>query len=217
MMAPSPCLGSPHLIRPLRQRQVVLDDALFDKMWAKVDPAGVGELDYGTFCARVMKSNGTDSTSGGLSSGEQVATLAPKVLQRMVRESAKDLRSAFGHLDEDGTGAVATAKLRAALVRYNIELNDKQWKDLIQKIDLNDDGEISYMEFLNYFRKTEIQAERAEAVGVVSGMPVYKAVQLIRDKIMQRLEGGPAGLRRAFQYFDNDGVPPPPSPRATAV
>eukprot|EP01052_Picozoa_sp_SAG31_P005385 SAG31_NODE_236_length_19594_cov_7.018620_11_plen_209_part_00 len=36
-------------------------------------------------------------------------------------------------------------------------------------------------------------------------MSVDKAIQMIRDKIQQRLEGGPAGLRRAFQYFDTNG------------
>ena len=34
---------------------------------------------------------------------------------------------------------------------------------------------------------------------------VEKATRLIREKIEGRLEGGPAGLRRAFQYFDADG------------
>eukprot|EP01052_Picozoa_sp_SAG31_P082436 SAG31_NODE_42473_length_271_cov_0.906977_1_plen_82_part_10 len=28
---------------------------------------------------------------------------------------------------------------------------------------------------------------------------------MIREKIEQRLEGGPAGLRRAFKFFDKDG------------
>ena len=30
-------------------------------------------------------------------------------------------------------------------------------------------------------------------------------MKIIRDKITQRMEGGPAGLRRAFQFFDSDG------------
>ena len=42
-------------------------------------------------------------------------------------------------------------------------------------------------------------------LGTVSGISVDAAVALIQDKIQQKLEGGPAGLRRAFQYFDEDG------------
>ena len=39
----------------------------------------------------------------------------------------------------------------------------------------------------------------------LSDLDVDKALTLIRDKIRGRLEGGPAELRRAFQFFDRDG------------
>ena len=37
--------------------------------------------------------------------------------------------------------------------RYNIELGDRQFESLMKKIDANDDGLVSYQEFLNYFRR----------------------------------------------------------------
>lgn len=36
-------------------------------------------------------------------------------------------------------------------------------------------------------------------------MSVEAAINMIREKIEGRLPGGPAGLRRAFQFFDGDG------------
>ena len=42
-------------------------------------------------------------------------------------------------------------------------------------------------------------------IAKVSGVSVDKALEMFRDKIQGRLEGGPAGLRRAFQFFDRNG------------
>eukprot|EP01050_Picozoa_sp_SAG11_P005033 SAG11_NODE_339_length_10506_cov_12.368588_2_plen_858_part_00 len=187
---------------------VVFEDHVFDGVMQMFDPGGSGEIDYNTFCQKVMQSKVRDSTSFGSNSNQDTpgaAAIAPKVLQRMIRESAKDLRTAFGHLDVEESGAISVEDLRYALGRYNIEMSDRQFHALMGKIDANSDGYVSYQEFLNYFRKTEISDAQANAVGTVSGMPVSKAIMLIRDKIQQRLEGGPAGLRRAFQFFDQNG------------
>eukprot|EP01051_Picozoa_sp_SAG22_P022214 SAG22_NODE_5235_length_1056_cov_0.974922_1_plen_246_part_00 len=44
-----------------------------------------------------------------------------------------------------------------------------------------------------------------QLIAQVSGISVAKAKELLNDKLQGRLEGGPAALRRAFQFFDRDG------------
>eukprot|EP01050_Picozoa_sp_SAG11_P005034 SAG11_NODE_339_length_10506_cov_12.368588_3_plen_246_part_00 len=80
-----------------------------------------------------------------------------------------------------------------------------QFATLMTKIDLDGDGRISVAEFLGFVRERDVQEFRENAISTISGISIDKAITLIRDKIQQKLEGGPAGLRRAFQYFDTDG------------
>eukprot|EP01052_Picozoa_sp_SAG31_P005383 SAG31_NODE_236_length_19594_cov_7.018620_9_plen_106_part_00 len=90
---------------------------------------------------QVMNSKNREPTSftsqPGASEGRGAALLEPKKLMRMIRESSKDLRTAFSHLDTDGTGAIPVNELRYALSRYNIEMSDRQFDSLMKKIDSN--------------------------------------------------------------------------------
>eukprot|EP01048_Picozoa_sp_COSAG05_P004034 COSAG05_NODE_203_length_14207_cov_24.645379_11_plen_952_part_00 len=47
--------------------------------------------------------------------------------------------------------------------------------------------------------------EDRNVITCVRGISKEQLKQMIRDKIQQRLKGGPGGLRRAFQFFDGDG------------
>jgi Ca2+-binding EF-hand superfamily protein len=76
---------------------------------------------------------------------------------------------------------------------------------LVDAIDTDGDGVISRAEFLSFIKKTEATQFTSSAVSAVTAETVDEAVELIRAKIAQRMEGGPAELRRAFQFFDADG------------
>ena len=180
--------------------QLVFDDAMMDKLMDRFDMQGTGLITYQSFCEMVMGSNASDSTSF-VAGAEWVQ---PKILLRMVRESAKDLRISFTHKDPRRTGRVTVNELRAVLSRFNIYLSDLQFKELMDDVGLETNGQIDYMLFLKHFRMQEINDVEKSCVGTISGMSTRKAVQLIRETIERRLEGGPAGLRRAFQFFDED-------------
>ena len=69
-----------------------------------------------------------------------------------------------------------------------------QFATLMTKIDLDGDGRISVAEFLGFVRERDVQEFRENAISTISGISIDKAITLIRDKIQQKLEGGPAGL-----------------------
>jgi Ca2+-binding EF-hand superfamily protein len=70
------------------------------------------------------------------------------------------------------------------------------------KIDHDGSGSISWPEFLKYFGKGG--AEDRNVTRKVSGVNTSQATKMIREKINNKMAGGPGGLRRAFQMFDRD-------------
>eukprot|EP01048_Picozoa_sp_COSAG05_P004035 COSAG05_NODE_203_length_14207_cov_24.645379_12_plen_364_part_00 len=127
---------------------------------------------------------------------------AEAMLRRQVRDQWRDVNRSFRQYDKAG-GIVTDLQLKEVLYRNNIVIEDKHMDSLLYKIDEDGDGKISYREFLKYFGKGT--AEDRNINSQVQNVSVDEAVRLIRAKVEQRLETGPSGLRRAFQFFDSDG------------
>jgi len=76
------------------------------------------------------------------------------VVAAMNREkllSSKKLEQAFSMFDQDGDGFITRSEL--ANVMGGIELDDSQWKALVEEVDTNKDGKISQEEFMNLLIK----------------------------------------------------------------
>ena len=122
------------------------------------------------------------------------------MLKRKVRMAAGDLRRAFRDLDRSGNGALSYEDMRIALRRMAIDLNNSQFVSLMKQLDANGDGQISYAEFLDFFRKEE------EGLGLqlVKNVTASQAVGMIREKINEKMDSRPGNLNRMFQQFDAD-------------
>ena len=108
-------------------------------------------------------------------------------------------------LTRQGRDGLTYDEVRRALERVNIDCTDTQFTKLMTEIDADGDGNVTHQEFLSYMKESERKSFKEEAVGVVAPRDVNQCIAMIQSKIQERLEGGPAGLRRAFQYFDADG------------
>ncbi len=60
--------------------------------------------------------------------------------------SRTNLENAFSLFDSDGSGKITASELRNLLGR-DVIANDEVWRDLIQQVDQNGDGEIDIKEF----------------------------------------------------------------------
>lgn len=126
---------------------------------------------------------------------------------------------AFREFDADGSGSLDADELRGILFKFDILMEERHFQLLLQKIDEDGDGDISCKktrkpncvmillvafwalvltravfsdnEFLKFFSKG--QAADKNLVSKMSGVPKERAILMIRDKIEQRIEGGPAG------------------------
>ena len=147
----------------------------------------------------------TGMKTGTMKAGDMHATAdtgnSSMMLRRKVRLSAKDLRQAFKDMDRTASGMLSHDDLRYALYRFDIDLNDAQFAEMMAQLDHNNDGMVSYAEFLDFFHREE------EGLGLktVTGITVDQAVDTIRAKINEKLDSRPGALNRAFQYFDADG------------
>ena len=59
----------------------------------------------------------------------------------------KNLRMAFDVFDRDKSGGISQNELKFILGEYNINAKEHLWNKIIEQIDLNRDGQISYEEF----------------------------------------------------------------------
>ena len=58
-----------------------------------------------------------------------------------------NLRIAFNVFDRDKSGGISPSELKYLLGEYNLHAKDNLWNKMIEQIDLNKDGQISYEEF----------------------------------------------------------------------
>lgn len=57
----------------------------------------------------------------------------------------------FDTIDSDGSGKLSVDELK---MHFRMGLDsDAEWEEMIKEVDENDDGEISYLEFLNIMDK----------------------------------------------------------------
>ena len=59
----------------------------------------------------------------------------------------KNLKMAFNVFDRDKSGGISQNELKYILGEYNVNAKEHLWHKMIQQIDLNQDGQISYEEF----------------------------------------------------------------------
>jgi len=92
-------------------------------IFQSIDINGSGQIDYTEFLAATLETHG--------------------------RIQEERLAQAFDHLDTDGTGFISPRNLKNILGK---QYTDHLAQTLMQEVDTNRDGKISYDEFLNAFR-----------------------------------------------------------------
>jgi Ca2+-binding EF-hand superfamily protein len=112
--------------------------------------------------------------------------------------ASTDLKELFKKWDKDGDGNIDANELRDGLNSLNISIDGKkittkQIDNLIEVLDQDDDGQLSYLEFKAQFNK----APKESARQVLSGS--------LSPKIMEQIRKNKTNLRKIFHAFDADG------------
>ena len=112
---------------------------------------------------------------------------------RQLMESNWSLGDAFRALDPHGEGSIPTAELRPRLRDLGIELSFNELQGILAKVDANNDGSISFSEFVSRYRLQPLmssQEAKSDLVMAISSQ--YKSPM----QAFQAACGGHAHLTR---------------------
>ena len=81
-------------------------------------------------------------------------------LRRLIKASGKSLDAIFGQFDVDGSGDITAIEFRKAMRLISLTLTDQEIDKIMQRVDANMDGVVSYIEFAARFRDDPAFDER---------------------------------------------------------
>ena len=90
----------------------------------------------------------------------------PKVLLRheLTREQKQDIKDAFDSIDSDGSGYLEVEELKLAMKALGIDNGKDDINRILEDMDRNKDGQISYDEFLNLLTLEITDKDHAEEI-----------------------------------------------------
>ena len=217
-----------------RRCNLAFDEPLLTKVFASFDRDGSGEISYENFRRYVMNDVGGVDARTSLdnlqtqSLNRMSLVQEENLMRRIMREKLTTVRHAMRGADkaENGVsneiGCLRLATMRHALARCDMVMSDKLWAKVSKSLTCDVMGRASIQDFILTFGPGNGADRNLLQAITEKQMPASKAIELIRTKITERIEDGPAGLRRAFQYFDivrlvaypgvNPGVNPAANP-----
>lgn len=182
------------------------------EVMGQFDSDGSGEINYRKFCELVMGSTQDTSTSLTTSVSGRVGHVSADsgnnemMLRRKIRMSFKDISNVFRDLDKNKSWVLPGRQVQQILARYDIDMTTEQFGAACTKLKCTSTGMVPYKEFLGLFKHdADPGADTTASTAIVRGVSATRAITMIREKVMEKLEGGPDSLRRAFRYFDTDG------------
>ncbi|XP_062522286.1 EF-hand calcium-binding domain-containing protein 6-like [Corticium candelabrum] len=116
---------------------------------------------------------------------------------------------AFQSFDYDHNGFVSRQEFKRVVESFCLQVSDDQLDELISKIDLNKDGQLSYLEFLRHFGISESgqghawlkSNHRFNKTRSPRPLPVEQVEKELREKISDQW----GTMARAFRMFDMNG------------
>ena len=104
-----------------------------EKMIAKIDTSGDGELDF-----------------------EEFVTLMEIQFQEVSESEEDEVLRAFKSFDKDEDGKITNYEFRYILTKIgNNRLTDEEVDELFRECDLQNDGILVYQDFINFWKKTK--------------------------------------------------------------
>jgi hypothetical protein len=81
-------------------------------------------------------------------------------LKRLIKSTGKSLEAVFKQIDTDGSGSVSSEEFHRALKMISLGLTNMEIQKIMNRVDSNNDGRISYLEFAAKFREDPVFEEK---------------------------------------------------------
>ena len=119
-------LSKKELKNVLKALHIKVNDKELQALLNQMDTNGNGKIDYNEFKAVMAKNF-------------------------FGRHNEKDLEAAFNKYDSDGNGFLTVDELRNAMANIGRRMSENEIKSMIESLDSNHDGKISFDEFIKLF------------------------------------------------------------------
>eukprot|EP00795_Rhopilema_esculentum_P012732 gene12732-3457_t len=143
-----------------------MEDDEYDKLWTRFDTENVGAVNGEKILTKLgisITENNRPRTSQ--SSTKSRRSISPeniddekesfdieKWMTNKFREGAREMLHAFYEMDLERRGLVSKAQLKRVLADYNIELDDQQLSELLERCNLSSTGMIDYKKFIQRYQ-----------------------------------------------------------------
>eukprot|EP00794_Sanderia_malayensis_P016835 gene16835-18533_t len=191
-----------------------MEDDEYEKLWSRFDSENIGAVSGDKILIKlgitlgdktgISPRNGLSPTAGTLPPAPRASPVPDDEqdgldMQRWMtdkfREGARELMHAFYEMDLEKKGTVNKAQLKRVLADYNIQLDDKQIIELLQRCDLSITGPIDYKHFIKRFR---IEVKGGMANKILSD-PAHKFNQETKEAIFSDPNAAESKLMDLFQ------------------
>ncbi|KAK2867211.1 hypothetical protein Q8A67_025328 [Cirrhinus molitorella] len=156
-------------------------------------------ISTGEFSRRnTIKSDSASSVQSVADENLSLVDIENLLLER-VKDKKEDLKAAFEAFDQEGNKTVTKGEFRRVIEGFLVPLTESQFEGLLAKIDLTENGTISYMEFLRRYCKVSSAVSR---ISCRSGSYRNLSLGELQCRLKEKIGGNLKNITRAFQLFD---------------
>jgi Ca2+-binding EF-hand superfamily protein len=143
------------------------------------------------------------------SAGGQTFSDLESSLRDKIRANFTTLQKAFQSFDQDCNGFVSRDEFKRVIDSFCLQVSDSQLDELIERIDLNRDGQLSYLEFLRQFGIVESAEGHAWLKSnhrfnkTRSPRPLLAAQ--VEKELREKISDQWGTVTKAFRMFDANG------------
>uniref|UniRef100_A0A8C2FLC7 EF-hand domain-containing protein n=1 Tax=Cyprinus carpio TaxID=7962 RepID=A0A8C2FLC7_CYPCA len=154
-------------------------------------------ISSGDFSRRnTIKSDSASSVQSVADESLSLVDIENLLLER-VKDKKEDLQAAFEAFDQEGNKAVTKGEFRRVIEGFLVPLTESQFEGLLAKVDLRENGTISYMEFLRRYCKMSSAVGRNS-----SGSYRNSSLGELQCRLKDKIGGNLKNISRAFRLFD---------------
>ncbi|RHZ23837.1 hypothetical protein DYB37_000305 [Aphanomyces astaci] len=163
-------LSAEAFLKVLRKFNIPITMESLESLMLRYDANGDGIVNYAEFIAQfgasfsnynaervgnsILQHTAHDFSVAAVDEKEQSNFLrgqVRKLVDDKVAATWTNLRAAFLELDADKNGILTPDELKRMLMRFQIDLTDGQFQQLLACYDTNNDGQVNVVEFFNHF------------------------------------------------------------------
>ena len=178
-------------------------DAEMSEVLLGLDRSNDGLCSYEEFVRIAFPSSGLSSARPGSTS--PLATLLTERLRTMIQRAAgseRELRALFTKFDTQNTGRITRAKFQKAFANMGLSAPAKEVQELVDSLDTNGDGMVSYGEFVSVVHEQRRDGGANGSSRMMTSFP--SRVEAVLQRLVDDASWTQSSIRRLFRTFDKD-------------